>query len=108
MLAEIEIQILHRGVRYGLKVDITFSGTKIIVSWLQRANWNKRYRVRIKSMALLQNCKFKFLKKYVVLKCKKMFLVEKIDGNVLIFFFSEIPKIFICVRVRDGAFLSED
>ena len=37
-----------------------------------------------------------------------MFLFEKIDGNVLIFFFSEIPKIFICVRVRDGAFLSED
>ena len=55
-------------------------------------------------MALLQNCKFKFKKNYVVLKCKKMFLFEKIDGNVLIFFFSEIPKIFICVRVRDGAF----
>ena len=26
----------------------------------------------------------------------------------LVLFFPEIPKVFICVRVRQGAFLSED
>ena len=45
----------------------------------------------------------------VVLKCKEMLLFEKIDKNVqfnsLLF---GIPKIFICVRVRQVAILSED
>ena len=36
-----------------------------------------------------------------------MFLFEKINRmSNLILFFSEIHKIFICVRVRQGAFLS--
>ena len=72
------------GVQYGLKANIAFTGTKAIVSWLQRATWNKRYRVRAKSVALLQNCKLKSKKNifFVVLKCKKMFLFEKIDKNV--------------------------
>ena len=64
------------GVQYGLKANIAFTGTKTIVSWLQRATWNKRYRVQAKSVALLQNCKWKLKK-----KCKKMFLFEKIDKN---------------------------
>ena len=44
----------------------------------------------------------------VVLKCKKMFLFEKIDKNV------QFNSLFLgnswnfCVRVRQGAFLSED
>ena len=47
-------------------------------------------------------------KKNVVLKCKKMFLFEKIDKNV------QFNSLFLgnswnfCVRVRQGAFLSED
>ena len=45
------------GVQYGLKANIAFTGTKTIVSWLQRATWNKRYRVQAKSVTLLQNCK---------------------------------------------------
>ena len=70
------------GVQYGLKANIAFTGTKTIVSWLQRATWNKRYRVQAKSVALLQNCKLNLKKKkFVVLKCKKMFLFEKIDKN---------------------------
>ena len=73
--------MIHRGVQYGLKVDIAFSGAKTIVGWLQRTTWNNRYRVRVKSVALLQNCKLKSKKK-VVLKCKKMLLFEKIDKNV--------------------------
>ena len=35
-----------------------------------------------------------------------MFLFEEIDRNVEILFFSETAKIFISVRVREGAFLS--
>ena len=48
------------------------------------------------------------LKKNVVLKCKKMFLFEKIDKNV------QFNSLFLgnswnfCVCVRQGVFLSED
>ena len=93
-------------MQYGVKVDITFSGTKTIVGWLERATWNKRQRVPVKSVALLQNCKLKSKKN--VLKCKKMFLFEKIDKNV------RFNSLFLgnswnfCVRVRQGVFLSED
>ena len=47
-------------------------------------------------------------KKKVVLNCKKMFLFEKIDKNVLYnsLFLGNSWK--FCVRVRQGAFLSED
>ena len=38
-------------------------------------------------------------KAIVVLKCKKMFLFEKIDKNAQFLCFSEIPEIFICVHV---------
>ena len=44
-----------------------------------------------------------------VLKCKKTLLFEKIKKmSKLIFCFSEIPKTFTCVRVRQVTFLSED
>ena len=45
------------------------------------------------------------IKKIVVLKYKKCFFLRKFN---LILCLSEIPKIFICVRVRQVAFLSED
>ena len=48
--------------------------------WLQRATWNNRLRVRIKSIALLQKLQIE-IKKNVVLNCKKMFLL-RIDKNV--------------------------
>ena len=90
------------GVQYGLKANIAFTGTKTIVSWLQRATWNKRYRVQAKSVALLQNCKWK-LKKNV----KKCFFLRKLTKMTnLILCFSDIPKIFICVLVRQSDFLS--
>ena len=97
-------------MQYGLKVDIAFSGAKTIVCWLQRATWNKRYRVRVKSVALLQSWILK-QKKIVVLKCNKMFFfflrkLTKISNLILCF--SEISNIYICVRARQGAFLSED
>ena len=46
---------------------------------------------------------------YCYLTCKKMFLFEKIDkifNSILCF--SEIPKMFICVRIRQVTFLSVD
>ena len=49
------------------------------------------------------------LKFIVVLKCKKCFFFRKLTKmSNLILCFSEIPKMFICVRVRQVAFLLED
>ena len=49
-------------------------------------------------------------KNVVILKCKnKSFFLRKwTEMSNLILCFSEIPKIFICFRVRQVAFLSED
>ena len=48
-------------------------------------------------------------KSVAVLKCKKNFFLRKLtEMPNLIFCFSEIPKIFICFRVRQVAYLSED
>ena len=69
-------------MQYGLKVDIAFSGAKTIVSWLQRAIWNKRYRARIKSVALLQNCKLKLKKNLLFQSVKKCFLLKKLTQKV--------------------------
>ena len=45
----------------------------------------------------------------VVLKCKKVALFEKIEKmSSLFLWFTKIPKIFIFVRIRHVAFLSED
>ena len=69
----------------------------------------KRYRVRLKSIVFLQNCKMKSKKYYCCFKVKKMFLFEKSEKNVQFnSLFLGIPKIFICVRVKQMAFLSED
>ena len=75
---------------------------------LERATWKIRYRIRLKSIVLFQNCKMKLEKIMLFLKCKKMFLFEKIDKNVQFnSVFLGIP-IFFCVCVRQVAFLSED
>ena len=89
-------------MQYGLKVDIAFIGAKTIVSWLQRATWNKRQRVRVKSVALLQKC-CTSSKLHIEIFLRKL---TKISNLILCF--SEIAKILICVPVRQGAFSSED
>ena len=78
--------------------------------WLvAESNLEKKDSVQLKSIALLQNCKMKSKKNYCYLTCKKMFLFEKINKIFnLILCFSEIPKTFICVRVRQVTFLYED
>ena len=94
-------------MQYGLKVDIAFSGAKTIVSWLQRATWTTCFNQRCCTPSKLQT----EIKKKVspVLKCKKCFFLRKLtEISNLILFFSEIPKISICVRARHDAFLSED
>ena len=89
--------------------DIAFSDIKQLFAWLQGATWRKRFRVRLKIIALLQNCKMKQKKNVVVLKFKKKFFLRKLtEMSNLILCFSEVPKIFICFRVRQVAFLSED
>ena len=55
----------------------------------------ERYRARLKSIALFQNC---------TLKCKKIFPFEKLDKNVQFNSLILIPKIFICIRAREVAF----
>ena len=86
-----------------------FQWRRTTVGGLQRATWKKRYRVDLKSIALFQNCKIKSKKIVVVLKCKKCFFLRKLTKmSKLILCFSEIPKIFICVRVMQIPFLPED
>ena len=94
-------------MQYGLKVDIAFSGAKTIVSWLQRAIWNNLLQSKVLHSLKTANWNQKNVSP--VLKCKKCFFWRKLtEISNLILFFSEIPKIFICVRVRQDAFLSED
>ena len=72
------------------------------------SNLEKRYRLRLKSIAL--NEKYEINKIIIVLKCKKKCFslrnLAKISNLILCFL--EIPKIFICVGVRLVSFLSED
>ena len=85
---------------------IAFSDAKKL---LQRATWEKRYRVQLKSITLLQNLKMKSKNIIVVLKCKKYFFLRKLTKiSNLILCFLEILKIFTCVGERQVAFLSED
>ena len=49
---------------------------------VEESNLDKRYRVRIKSVALHQIANWNQENNFVVLKCKKMFLFEEIDRNV--------------------------
>ena len=99
--------IVHRWVEYGLKVPIryNFQWRKTTVGWLQRVTWKKRCRVRLRSIAFLQNCKMKSKWVIIVLRCKKMFLFEKIENNVQFnSLFLGIPKILICVLVGGWTF----
>ena len=62
--------------------DIAFSDAKqLLVGWRELLGLKDK-EFKIKSFALLQNCKMKSKKVIVVLKCKKVFLFEKIDKNV--------------------------
>ena len=90
-------------------VRYRFQWRKTAVGWLQRATWKKRYRGWLKSIVLPQNCKVKSERIIVVLKCKKMFLFEKIEKNVQFnSLFLRIFKTFICVHVKQVVFQSED
>ena len=95
----------------GLKVPVwyRFQWRKTTVGWLQRVTWKKRYKVRLRNIVLLQIYKMKSKRIIVILKCKKMFLSEKIDKNVQFnSLFFGIPEMFLYVLVRQVAFLSED
>ena len=85
-------------MEYGLKVLVRyhFQWRKTIVGWLQSATWKKRHRVkRLKSIALLRNCKMKSKIVIVVLKCKKCFFLRKLTKMFnLILCFSEFLKFF--------------
>ena len=75
-----------------------------------RGNLEKRKnRVQLNSILLLQNYKMHTKWIIVVLKCKKMFLFEKFDEyfqfNSL---FLEISKDFLCICIKQVAFLSGD
>ena len=61
--------------------DIAFSDAKqlLAIGWLQMVIWKKK--MQSSTIVLLQSYKMKS-KRIVVLKCKKMFLFEKIDQNV--------------------------
>ena len=66
-------------------------------------------RVRLKSIARLQNWKIKSKNIIVVLNCKKKLFLRKLTKiSNLILCFSEIPEILICFGVKHVAFLSED
>ena len=90
--------------------DIALSDTKKLqLGNLERAIWKKRYRVRLKNIALLQNCKMKSKRIIVFLKCKKCFFLRKLTKmSNLIVCLLEIPQIFICIGLMQVAFLSED
>ena len=96
-----------QGMQYGLKVDIPFSrakqllvvcreqlgikGTEFeskVLHSFKTANWIKKNNF----------CRFKVVE---MSKCM-------VEMSNLILVFSKIPNIFICVRVRQGAFLSEN
>ena len=85
-------------MEYGLKVLVRyhFQWRKTIVGWLQSATWKKRHRVkRLKSIALLQNCKMTSKRVIAVVKCKKCFFLRKLTKMFnLILCFSEFLNFF--------------
>ena len=91
---------------YGLKIPVRyrFQWHKTTVGWLQRATWQKRYRVWLKSIALLQKQQNEIKKKLLLFESVKNVSFWEIWQKCPILF----PKIFICVGVRQVAFLSED
>ena len=90
-------------MEYGLKFPVRycFQWRKTTVGWLQRAIRKKGYKVQLKSIVLLQNCKIKWKRIIIVLKCKKMVLFEKIDKNFQFnSLFLGIPEMFLSILVR--------
>ena len=86
---------------------IAFTDAKTTIGWLHRVTWKKRYRVRLKSIVLLQNYKMKSKRTIVVLKYKKMLLFEEIDKNIQFnSLFLGIREILISVRVRQVTFFT--
>ena len=75
--------------------DITFSDTKQLLVGCRGQLRKKRYRVRLKSIALDEKDE---IKKIIVLKCKKMFSFRKL---------TKISSL-IRVGVRQVTFLSEN
>ena len=88
--------------------DIAFSEVKqlLVASWDQLGENDSEYDSKV-----LQSFKtVKWNKKnVVVLKCKNrgFFLRKLTETSNLILCFSEIPKIVICFRIRQVAFLSD-
>ena len=86
---------------------IAFTDAKATIGWLHRVTWKKRYRVRLKSIVLLQNYKMKSKRTIVVLKYKKMLLFEEIDKNIQFnSLFLGIRETFISVHVRQVTFFT--
>ena len=88
--------------------DIAFSDAKqlLAIGWLQRVIWKKK--MQSSTIVLLQNYKVKSKRIVVVLKCKKMFLFEKIDKNVQ---FNSVSRNSLnsrfCPREAGGFFIGE-
>ena len=101
--------IFHRGVEYGLKALVRhhFQWRKTTIGWLQRATWKKRYRIRRKSIALLQNCKMKWKRFIVVLESKTMLLCGKIDKIVQFnsLFLGNSYNFYLCPWKADDFFI---
>ena len=80
------------GVRFESPCPIWLSMMQKNCWLVAESNLEKRYRTR--------------LKKIVILKSKKCFSLRKLTKmSNLIICFSEIPKIFLCVRVSQVAYL---
>ena len=71
--------IVHRGVQYGLKIDIAFSDTKQLLFGCREQLRRKHTALYSKVSHLMKGMKSK--KFTIVLKLKKMFLFEKFDKN---------------------------
>ena len=70
--------VVYRGVEHVLKVPVRYrlQWPKTTIGWSQRAAWRKRFRVRLKGIALLKNCKI--TQKNIVLICKNSFFLRKL------------------------------
>ena len=95
---------MRRAVWFEGSCPISLSLIKAVGS-LQRVTWRKRYRVWIKSVAILRTPKWNQKKRnIVVLKCKKMFLFEKIDKKVR-FISLFLGNSYLCPRKTGDSFM---
>ena len=94
------------GVWFEGPCPISLSVKQIKCQLAAESNLEKKTRVRVKSIALLQNCKIKSKQNY----CRfKVFFWRKLTKmSNLILCLSEISETFICVCLKQVAFLSED